>query len=167
MNKTADQIQTVREARNKRRRDRYAKDPNYRATVKSSNRSQYGKRAGVVPRVSCAESIPQLANFGRVRAIMRGRQKVDCVTFTVQEIAKAMGYHPWVVYRWQGREQFPKPAVLLHGHNKGIPGSYVFTHPQATRLLSVLADHQAVKMHFQQTDLDTIARLRAAMKGEA
>jgi len=157
--------QAKKDIRNKKRREQYAKDPTYQKEVRASNRTQYRARVGVAPR-SCAGNIATLASFGQVREVILGRKKEQRLTLTVQEFATAIEYHRWVLYRWHSRGQFPKPTILLEGHKKGASGSYVYTLPQATRLITTLAAHQAAKMHFQQTDTATIEQLNADMKGE-
>jgi hypothetical protein len=143
-------------ARNKRRRKRYAADSAYRETVNSWNRTSYRQRSNSKLR-NCRDNISELHEFGSIRIVPIGDSRKRIRTFSVPELAKALGdYHPVVLYRWQKERKFPRPVIPA---NDGK----VYTEDQARKLLTIMSEHQDKKLYFHKTDARLIEQLFKAM----
>ncbi len=161
------QKQKWAEARNKRRRDRYAKDASYQTSVNQRNRDSYRATHGVVLR-DCRESINRLVEFGTKRHVAVNGFVEERLTFTIKELAEvAGGYHPIVFYRWHKEEKFPRPNVeLVDVDNNVQTDKLVYTEAQVRRLLVILGAHQATKQYLHSTDTTTIRSLFSVMEEE-
>ena len=161
LNKTPEQIAEQKrrwaQTRNAKRRRRYALDSAYRAGVHEQNRTGYRQRAGSEPR-NCRMNIARLREFGTDREVSIGGASRRMLTFSVAELATALGgYHTTVLYRWQMQSRFPRPRLRASDRK-------VYTFDQASNILRVMAAHQDEKLYLQETDAGTIQRLFDAMQ---
>ena len=141
--------------RNERRRQQYAKDHSYRRTVHIRNRDSYRRRVGSQPR-NCRANIARIAEFGSISLVTLNGSTRRMRTFSVAELANALGYHRIVLYRWHKQGKFPRP--LLQANNQ-----MVYTFGQAQKILTIMSEHQDNKSYFHKSDRETIRRLFRAM----
>ena len=161
LHKTPEQIAEQKrrwaETRNAKRRQQYATDDAYRSAVHTQNRTGYRERTGSELR-NCRENIANLQDFGSIRAVSIDGCTTHILTYTVVQLAKAIGgYHPVALYRWQRQDRFPRPTTQAIDCK-------VFTFDQAHKILVVMSEHQDKKLYLQKSDTDTINRLRDAIR---
>lgn len=146
-------------AHNKRRKKAYQQDPNYRESVLKTNRAAYAEgKGGLKAVISGAANVGCESACGSKRLIGGEEQ----VSFSAEEIGILLGgYDVQVVYRMQRDGRLPRPNTETNRK-----GNFVYTLPQAQRLLAVMVEHQKSKAYFNLTDTDTIDALKKAMENE-
>ena len=153
LNKTPGQIAAQRrkwqDARNRRRRSRYADDEDYRESVKSQARERSRRvseplkdRAG-----SCRQALDDLPTYGQSRKMLTGEQRT---VLTSRELATAMGLsHQMELYKWQRDGRFPRPT---HGAVVGRTHANVYTLAEAKCLLRKMAKHYDSRNYLREGD---------------
>lgn len=143
--------------RNERRRQRYAKDKEYRVHINKQNRLNYHERAKVELREAVSPS--ELKTIGQRRLIEETGAEAFCLT--VEEIGIALGgYHKVNIYRWIMRDRFPKP-VFTTGQATQKVG--VYTLEQAKQLVTIFSQHQKTSTQLRVGHTDTIRKLMDAV----
>lgn len=124
--------------RNARRRARYATDEAYRQSIIERERQKRHTDT-----FDCRENLPKLATFGNVRPVLTddGAQVGEGLTFTIEEAARALGRTPKSLYKYFGRELFPRPNKRVKGPTGILQEAY--TEQQMRALISVFGEHQS------------------------
>jgi hypothetical protein len=149
--------------RNAERRRRYREDPAYRAAVQQQVKESYRRarlEAGLPVRdADCRQNIDDLDNIGTERPLrLTNGETVDALTFTTEEMAKALGRNQQVLYRWYAADMFPRPAVLAETPtNRNQP---VYTHDEAVALMQVFGQHQEESQYYRRHHDATARQLR-------
>lgn len=161
LHKTPEQIAEQKrrwaDTRNERRRQQYADDSAHRRSIHTQNRAAYRKRANSEPR-NCRENIAKLREFGFSRRVSLKGSMIRMLTFSVSELADALGgYHRIVLYRWHKERKFPRPIVQAKDQE-------VYTVDQAHKILTVMSEHQDKKLYLRKSDAETINQLFNAMR---
>lgn len=148
---------------NETRRTRYRSEPRYRDKTMKAARNHYRENSAQDVK-ACAQNLPILETLGTVRRVQLGAQCVHIVSFTIDELAEAIGgYHPVVVRRWISDGMFPEPA--FH-EQKEIPQrgakAHVYTLNQVRAFVEAFAEQQQHKQNFYATDREFIGKLFAA-----
>lgn len=166
--------------RNAARRKRYQTDAAYRDDVRKQVRESYVARRqqqGLEVREGdCRENVELLPDIGEERLVtLTTGEEVDMLTFTTEELAKALDRSQQVLYRWFGADLFPRPVVLAkltvtetvdgeeitRGVNNNQP---VYTHDEAAALLEVFGQHQENSQYYRKYHTETRDRLFATAK---
>ena len=137
--------------RNKRRRNKYAQDREYRAKVNQNNRDNYRAKTNFYQNM--AISPEQISSLGTKRNIDDGRK---LITFNVDQISLILGgYHKIVVYRWINNGKFPEPP------HKSVDAPYekVFTLHEAKKLARIFLKHQKYNAYLRSDHTETINEL--------
>lgn len=155
------------ERKNKKRREMYAANAEYRSSCMAQSRAHYRHKYGT-PTKDCRANIDNLASVGRIRLLRNGRgEVVKCLTFSTVEFANALGYSTIQVYRWQHDGRLPKPTNGLVYEEK-IGGRFlctrVYTEPEVRAIIEVLSEHQKRVSHYRTTHTATIKKLFSAVK---
>lgn len=150
-------------ASNETRRNQYRKEPAYRDKTMKAAREHYRENSAQDVK-GCAENLDKLDTMGTVRRVQLGAQCVNIVSFTIDELAIAIGgYHPVVVRRWIRDGMFPEPAFR---EQKEIPQrgakAHVYTLNQVRAFVTAFAEQQKEKQNFYATDREFIATLFTA-----
>lgn len=152
-----------KEAHNKKRRERYNSDADYRAGVNKAKRSSYRRNAGAELR-STSQNLANIQQFGKSREVVVSGRKRSMHTFTVREMAALLDCNHIVLYRYLREEKFPKPDVLRAAYAPGDVGANVYGLEQARKLGAIMAEHFAEKTYLNASDTETIDRLFAAVE---
>lgn len=134
--------------RNARRRERYAQDVAYREDEIERSRANYRDRNGS-PTVNDIRGT-KAGTYGVLRQVGGKGRKV--VTFTIKELAKAMGYNSQIMGRWVGDGRMPAP-VLESGH------LIVYNYPEVRAIMSVLSDHLKSTAYYRSDHQGTRAKM--------
>ena len=148
----ADRMNELREARNARRREKYASDAEYRKRIYEANRERYRKENNVEIR----EAVPlkEVESYATRRTLDNGK-KAYCLDYS--EMSKALGnYHAFVLHRWHRADKFPrgKHVAVENGRNKSV-----YLLPEAKKLINVFRAHQKEKAYFTGNDQEVINKL--------
>lgn len=149
---------------NKKRKSRYATDPEYREKVKARSRDHYREKHEVSlrPLDFCKK---RLEDMGRMRKIVLAGANVTALTFSVKELANALGgINPIVIYRWHADKLFPRPNVIQQGAQEDDDGAHVYTLGQMKRLIAVMEEHQKKSLYLRKSDRATIKAFFAQVK---
>ena len=76
------------------------------------------------------------------------------MTFTVKELAVALGRRPEVVHRWGREELFPQPLIEAEGMRENV-----YTLDEARALVRVMGEHQEETSYYRSDHVETRARL--------
>lgn len=148
------------EARNERRRQKYAEDKAFREREKA--------RARVVNREPSPPSpdnpirnISRLSSFGAVREVVTPSGDVrKIVCLTTQELAKVLFRTAHILYRWRQQGKWPKP-VLVTKVESGT-GTDVYSLPEVREMVRVIGDHLTKTPYFHNTHVETAKALHEA-----
>lgn len=148
-----------RDAHNAKRREKYANDVEYRKSVFDANRARYREQHGVSARERDLD--PKVASVLSVKRKVRvdGQSKM-AACLTNEDLATAMGYHRFVLHRWQRSDRFPRPKHRMDNSSR----QGVFLLPEAKELISIMRKHLKRKMYLTSRDTDTIAQLFAVVE---
>jgi len=153
LHKTPEQVAAQRrkwqDARNKRRRKRYAEDPEYRESVKNQARERSRKLSAPLKdrAAACRQAVQDTASYGQKRKMLEGGKRV---VLTSRELAAAMGLsHQMEMYKWQRDGRFPRP---IHGAIVGRTHANVYTLEESKCLLRKMANHYDKKNYLRKGD---------------
>lgn len=111
--------------------------------------------------------LPTLPQLGQVRQIrvsgqdVKGRV-VKKLTFTLDELATALGRNTQVLYRWLSDDMFPAPLYeALNARNRW---QGVYTEDEVRALLQVFGKHQESSQYYRSFHEDTRRGLNEAVK---
>lgn len=156
--------------RNARRRDRYDKDPDYRAGVVTRSRRTYrNKSAAGLPDDPRKQDITMM---GKERVI-EGKGEILC--FTKGEMASLFDRTIKLFYMWVSSGRFPDathiatdyPVIRDYSTKKGVPIPQkvaVYTLPEAEAAMKVLGWHLSQVHYFRSDHKLVIATLRQEIK---
>ena len=132
------------EERNRRRRERYGSDPEYRKKAIESTRSGYRSRNVLVDGTTCLENLPKLRYLGTDRTVLVGLEKVRLTTFSIKEIADAINRRPEIIGRWIKKGMFPAPEMeVVNASGEGVVKNVrVYPFEQAKYLVTIMGGHQ-------------------------
>ncbi len=157
--------------RNARRRERYDKDPDYRAGVVTRSRRTYrNKSSAGLPDDPRKQDITK---FGKVRAV-NGMGEVMC--FTKGEMAKLFDRTVKLFYMWVSSGRFPDavsiatdyPVIRDYSTKKDVPIPQkvaVYILPEAEAAMRVLGLHLSQVHYFRSDHNNVIAALRQEIAG--
>jgi hypothetical protein len=148
---------------NRKRRERYAADPEYRKKMMIKNRISHRARSGATE-WPLQENLENLSNYGSERTVVIDGCSHCLQTFSVREIAEVFEYHLLAIYRWFKLKVFPRPSVLVAGATIGNAGCYVYTAEQVERLMQVMIEHQKYQLHLRRDHTETIEKLFQAVE---
>lgn len=154
-------------ASNKKRKERYKNDPEYRQKILDESRQRYRETHLKSEGRDCRENIEAIESIGDYRIIEGSLGEVDeHLCLTIPEIAEALGgYAPQVVYRWIGDGRFPD--AIYKGRNVET-GTFldqkVYHVQEVVGMLEVFGKHQETHMYFKKTHEDTIQALNNAVE---
>lgn len=147
------------EERNRRRRQRYRTDSDYRKQVRQQTRATYrhlrqaqGKQ---VRDDDCSANLAVLESIGDYRDVRtkNGEDRVNHLTFTVEELAKVFNRNQQVLYRWFSAGMFPRPtAVAETPHNRNQP---VFLAEEVEAAAREFAEHQKDSQYYRERHTKT------------
>jgi len=140
-----------------KKRERYQNDTAFREHLKDYERTRYREQHAVNVR-DCSSSLKRLTDFGEKRTVIDGSRRKTIVTFSTDEIAEAIEYHPTRVRQWQGAGKFPKPKLQVEASKL-----CVYTLKQARMIVSTMARHQETNQYLRDDHTETIALLHRAM----
>lgn len=154
--------------RNKRRRERYAKDRAYRQNCKRTSREALREARGTVSdidRISAVErAIDRLEKSSETHCtkrpmVVNGVDQRPRLTLNSEEMAKCLGL--WGVNALRTIHQsgrFPRPSYEARAYKAVIP---VYLRDDALKLLRIMRDHYRVKSYLHANDKETLDRLFA------
>jgi hypothetical protein len=155
------------EARNARRRERYAKDPAYRERAIQQVRESYRKSredAGLPLREEdCRNNLDRLAEFGMLREVKIDEEHtMRMLTFFTKELAKALDRNPAVVQRWINSGLIPPPVIIGKSHtNRWYP---LYTVTEVRAIMAVFGEHQQTSQYFRTYHTETREKMHAAVR---
>ncbi len=129
--------------RNRRRRERYAQDAEYRQSVREQVRRSY--RVNTDRRIreepSCLTVLPELHTYGDRRSVVfpDGRED-ELHTFTTDELADVIGRNVQVLYRWRQDGRWPFPTLLCRDVTR-IP-VFVYSLEEVRAIIEIFGRHQ-------------------------
>lgn len=150
------------DAHNRRRMIQYNTDPDYRGKMIENSRAEYRKVHNVTL-IDCRENLPVLAQIGTVRTVSTPEGAVmEVLTFDVNELAEALGgYNAQIMYRWQQKEQLPRPVVRIHPPRN--QAGFVYLEDEVAAIMQHLGAHQSRLRYFRRSDTETIDAIFAAI----
>jgi len=138
--------------RNARRRKRYAQDAGYRREEIERSRANYRDRNGP-PTVNDIRR-GNAGTYGVQRQIGGRGRKV--LTFTIKELAAAMGYNSQIMGRWVRDGRMPGP-IFEAGH------LIVYKYAEVRAIMTVLAGHLRDTAYYRSDHHATRARMFEAV----
>jgi len=144
----------VNERNNRRRRERYASDSDYRRSIILDRRNRYRTQKAKHVRDCSKLTEADLKLNSRVRTLADGH---TMNTVSTSQLAELIGYHHITVIRWQTQGVFPKPRLKLRGRGSA------FTVTEAKKLAAVMAEHQKTHQYLFESDKKTVSLLKKAM----
>lgn len=155
------------EARNERRRERYAADPSYRENVlQRARQTQFDTRRAQGKDVregeNCRENMSQLGSFSK-RAVYVGETEVfmDKVV-TAEDLAALLERDPQVLYRWMGKDMLPRPVFEAYNDRNRKQGVYL--NDEARAIMTHFSKHQETSLYFKTSHTDTINNIKSAVE---
>lgn len=155
------------EARNERRRARYAEDAEYRRDVLQRARAtQFNMRReqgmDVREGENCRDNLPRLASVEKRDLMLDGEVfKTGVRAVTAEGLAELLNRDPQVLYRWMGKDMLPRPVFeSLNDRNRR---QAVYTTEEARAIMEVFGAHQETSLYFRTSHTDTISRIHAAV----
>ena len=152
-------------ARNARRNKRYHSDEEYRKKVLAQGRQSYRGSVGASTSREVV-SIGKLQYIGESREVTIKGKRRKHITFSVEELAEALGdYNPSVIRRWYQKGQIPKPAleadvvVPRKGNTTGHQRMYVYVIEEVKAIVSILSEHFSEFLYFRKDHEDTVDRI--------
>jgi hypothetical protein len=140
-----------------KKRQRYKEDSEFREHLKGYERTRYRESKAKTVR-DCSSSLRNLSSFGTKRRVTTVQNSITSrVTFSTDELARAMQYHPTRVRQWQGDDKFPKPSVPVVSSKLRV-----YTLEQARALVAIMAVHQKRSQYLRDEDTEVIRHLFAA-----
>lgn len=154
------------EARNERRRQRYAVDPEYRASVRQRAReTQFAKRreAGMDVREgeNCRENLHMLPSFEKREYFLGEESAGTNRVVTAEDLARLLNRDPQVLYRWMGKEMLPRPMFEAYNDRNRRQGVYL--NEEARAIMEVFGEHQETSLYFRTSHVMTIRRIHNAV----
>lgn len=157
------------EDRNKRRRERYHADPEYRRKAIQSARKQQRKRLSS-EWTNCEENFALVESMGAMqKVLLPGGRIANLLTFSEQTVARLLGkvregknpgksLSPWIrAGKW------PEPVYRLVKTN-GEPSSFrVYLEKEVRALMAVFSEHQRDTPYYHESHVETRNRLFAAV----
>lgn len=140
-----------------KKRERYATDVKFREHLKDYERTRYREQKAVNVR-DCSSKLGRLNEFGEKRTIIDNGKRKTILSFSTEDIASAIEYHPTRVRQWQGAKKFPKPTLQVEGSKM-----CVYTLKQARMIVATMARHQEVNQYLRDDHTETITLLHRAM----
>jgi hypothetical protein len=155
------------DARNARRRARYKSNKDYREQAIAQVRESYRQgrlRDGLsVRQDDCRENIPLLTKIGQDRpARVDGEVLSRHLTFTIDELAVALGRNTQVVYRWVSSGLMPGP--VFEARNSRDRWQHVYVEGEVRALLEVIGAHQATSQYYRARHSETRDRVMQSMR---
>lgn len=155
------------EERNARRRARYHEDAEYREKTIKAVKTRYRvvrQEQGVEVRDDDAsENLAELRMIGQEREVrLREDRIVQELTFTVEEIAKAVDRNPQVIYRWLQNGMLPK--AVYEGRNMRNRWHTLYTVHEARAIMMVFSAHQCRSQYYREVHTDTRDRMFEAVR---
>ena len=162
--KTAKQLKEqqakYREQHNSSRREKYAKDEEYRLAVHKRNRERYRSENKVELRKADAASIVnRKCKVANVELANGKFENLKCVDYDC--MANVLGgYHKFVLHRWHRAGRFPRANkhVTIAGHRKAV-----YLIDEAKQLAQIMREHQKQKLYFTGRDKQTVEKLFKVM----
>lgn len=151
--------------RNERRRQRYQNDPEYRERQILQVRESYRRKRETegldVREGDCRENLPLLKYMGQTRDVRVSVQTTaPLLTFTFDELGKAFGRNPQVLYRWLRTDLFPAPLYMAR--NERNRWQAVYTEAEVKALINEFGFHQQTSQYYSAFHADTRERLFTA-----
>lgn len=153
--------------RNKRRKERYRKDGEYRATANRQARDGYRKAAGVNdpfdPRENAHMLEPGENSAGTMRELMTRPGKPKVLTFTKEELARIFQRPDKQVRQWAADGRIP--AAMVKGRNLERERQWVdvYTQIEARAIVMTLGEYLADLHYFRRDHAEAIDATRAAV----
>jgi len=155
------------EERNARRRERYQKDESYRQQTIQAVRSRYRvvreERGVEVRDDDAAENLAKLRIIGQVRDVSVGEDRsVRMLTFTMDELARAVDRNPQVIYRWRGGDLIPAP--IFTGRNMRNRWQPIYVVQEVRAMVAVFSQHQKQSQYYRLVHTSTRERMFEAVR---
>lgn len=153
--------------RNERRKERYHKDDDYRATANKQAREGYRKAAGVRepfdPRNNAHMLEPGENSAGTMRELMTRPGKPKVLTFTKEELARIFDRPDKQVRQWAADGRIP--AAMVKGRNLDHERQWVdvYTAIEAKAIVMTLGQYLADLHYFRRDHVDAINATREAV----
>ena len=157
------------EDRNKRRRERYAADAEYRKKAIASARKQQRKRLSS-EWVNCEENFPLVTQMGKEDKVMLPGGRIALrLTYSEQTVARLLGkikdgrapgksLSPWIrTGKW------PEPIYRLVKTNGEASSFRVYLEEEVRALMMVFSAHQKDTPYYHESHLETRDKLFAAV----
>jgi len=153
--------------RNARRRERYQKDAEYRAKAIQQARDLYKRErlaeGSEAREEDCRINIPDLPQIGVVRELrVDDEHSVRMLTFTCDDLARAVSRNPQVIYRWMQAELLPTPIYKAKNHRNRW--QEVYTVAEVRAIMGVFGEHQKTSQYYRSFHTDTRDLMVAAVK---
>lgn len=158
---------------NKKRKERYNSDPQYKQARLEKAREDYRNEKGVVLD-SCLDRIREIRSYGSSREVRVNDGPVQVrFCLTTQELGEIIGGHKAsVMYRWQGKGLLPKPIAKgrVFYSTTGRGGDYwlndqpVYLEEEVAAIMQPLGEHQRNFRYYRTSDTETVAAIFDAVE---
>jgi hypothetical protein len=136
-------------ARNKRRRERYATDREYRNNARKAARETYARTHVRKQGNQSLQNLGKLEEFGTVRNLRIGSKVIECLSFSTEEIGQALGgYRQPVMAKWQMDGKLPRPIYSA----EGLGRLRAYTKEEAEAMIQIIGELQTVKSNYTKND---------------
>jgi len=138
------------DARNARRREAYATDPDFKERTGRLNRGWYRSK-NTMQYGGCRKNIAKLASIGVVRTVTTedGAFLHKGTTFRFEELANAINRNTQVIRRYVAGGLLPPPLFFSETKQP------VYSIGEARAVVTVLADHYEKTAYYRQNHTDT------------
>lgn len=158
------------EDRNRRRRERYAQDQEYRSKILVNNRESYYERTGRECRsLPTHESISSFLAKKHVRRRPKGPLIGELSVVRRYDLIHCMGVSTTTLSRWVREGLLPDAELFEYvigedGDIKTHSRTPHYTHEEALRILDIYSEHVMNHGRYTNTHVDTKNKFFAAIK---
>ncbi len=160
-------METVSDARNRERRNRYADDPDYREKAVQATRDRYRRNVGLkFRRGAKGFDLRRIGRWCERRDVRVGNHvHLARLVMKVRELALIVGRKPDVVRRWIDQDMLPPPIGMVRHDREGHGMVPVYFLEEAREIVHVMRDHQDETPYFRSDHDVTINDLHVALIG--
>lgn len=147
---------------------RYRSDPEFRESVRASNRKTARRYFGVgnkSPALELKQRLIERHTYGSTREYLNKHKKVETgITYTVAEMTRLLGRSVKTFSLWIATERFPKPTKVTYTKKERFHEA-LYTDEEAATLLTILIEHYEHKFQLSVDDIETRKKLLTTVYG--
>lgn len=147
--------------RNKRRKENYHSDPEYREKVNAASRENYREKADVDLPFDPRDNRDLYTSYGKLRQIEGGSSNAE-LTFTKAELAEVLGRPVKQVQQWAQDGRIPKTVTRAKVVGTERNWLDVYTPAEVVALIDAIGEHLSQFVYYRTDHIDAIRAVHDA-----